>query len=163
MGDEQNGSLFNHEIPLARELELLRMYIEFEQLQYQDRFSYELTLDGKINADNYRIPPLILQPYVENAIKHGLLNLEPGTYGHLWIRFVCLDDETLICTIEDDGIGRARAEAIQRESLRKFKSRGTELVKRRVDILNQMGYDIRLQTHDRIGGGTVVTIQIGYQ
>ena len=160
LGDEENGSLFNHEIPLTRELDLLRMYIEFEQLQYEDRFDFEITIDGKINPDNYRIPPLIIQPYIENAIKHGLLNRD--TPGHLWIGFISLDDDTLICTIEDDGIGRVQAAKLQRESLRKFKSRGTELVKRRVEILNQMGYAIRIQESDRIGSGTVITIQIGY-
>ncbi|WP_158552650.1 histidine kinase [Spirosoma telluris] len=161
LSDSPNGSLFAHEISLAKEVELLRMYIEFEQLQYGNLIQYDLTIDGKLNPENYRVPPLLLQPYVENAIKHGLLYKEEP--GHLWIRFISIDDDALICTIEDDGVGREQAGEIQRTSFKKYKSRGTELIKRRVDILNQMGYAIRIQTNDRLAGGTVVTVQIGYQ
>lgn len=159
--DDAHGSMFAHEIPLANELELLRMYVEFEQLQYEDRFGFELTVDGKLNPENYRLPPLLIQPFVENAVKHGLLYKE--TKGNLWIRFVGLGEETLVCTIEDDGVGREAAHRIQAASLRKYKSRGTGLVEKRKDLLNEMGYDIHITTDDRIGGGTVVTVQIGYK
>lgn len=161
--DNKNGSLFSHEIQLSREVELLKMYIEFEQLQYVDRFEYEISLDGKLNTENYRVPPLILQPFVENAIKHGLLYKSPSEKGMLLIRFISLNEDTLICTIEDNGVGRTEANLIQTRSLKKYKSRGTELVKRRVDILNEMGYDITITVDDGITGGTVVTIQIGYR
>ncbi|MDI9871527.1 sensor histidine kinase [Flectobacillus roseus] len=161
--DNKNGSLFSHEIQLSREVELLKMYIEFEQLQYVDRFEYEISLDGKLNTENYRVPPLILQPFVENAIKHGLLYKSPSEKGMLLIRFISLNEDTLICTIEDNGVGRTEANLIQTRSLKKYKSRGTELVKRRVDILNEMGYDITITVDDGITGGTVVTIQIGYK
>jgi sensor histidine kinase YesM len=81
----------------------------------------------------------------------------------LLIRFISLNEDTLICTIEDNGVGRTEANLIQTRSLKKYKSRGTELVKRRVDILNEMGYDITITVDDGITGGTVVTIQIGYR
>ena len=160
LNDEKNGSLYASEIPLAREIELLKMYVEFEQLQYEDQFTYQLTVDGKLNTENYRIPPLIIQPFVENAIKHGLLYKK--TAGNLEIRFVAIDAETLLCTIEDDGVGRAAAREVQANSLRKYKSRGTGLVEKRKTLLNEMGYDIDIQTDDRLEGGTVVTIKIGY-
>ena len=160
LSNEKNSSLYANEIPLAREIELLKLYIEFEQLQYEGKFSYQLTTDGKLNLDNYRIPPLLIQPFVENAIKHGLLYKE--TAGELLIRFIALGDETLVCTIEDDGVGREAARQIQANSLRKYKSHGTGLVQKRKELLNEMGYDITIQTDDRLQGGTVVTIQIGY-
>ncbi len=163
LGDEQVGSLFKHEIVLSREVELLEMYIEFEQLQYENRFDFEIVLDKKLNPNNYRVPPLIIQPFIENAIKHGLLYKNPEEKGHLRVHFLSLDEDTLICTIEDDGVGRAKAAELQQASFKKYKSRGTELVKRRVNILNEMGYDIVIKTDDGLKGGTVVTIKIGYK
>ena len=163
LGDDQMGSLFKHEIILLREIDLLKMYVEFEQLQYTDRFDFEITLDGKLNPNNYRVPPLIIQPFVENAIKHGLLYKPHNENGKLWIHFLSLNEDTLICTVEDSGVGRIRAAEMQQISFKKYKSRGTELVKRRVEILNEMGYDIEIKTDDRLSGGTVVTIKIGYK
>lgn len=163
LGDEKVGSLFRHEIQLSKEIELLKMYIEFEQLQYTDRFSYEMRIDGKLNPNNYKVPPLIIQPFVENAIKHGLLYKELNEKGNLLVSFISLNEDTLLCTIEDNGVGREKAGEIQKKSLKKYKSRGTELVNRRVEILNEMGYDIQISTNDRLHGGTVVNIQIGYK
>ena len=161
LSNEKHGSLFTHEVPLAREIELLTMYIEFEQLQYEGRFTYEIVVADKLNPESYRVPPLILQPYVENAIKHGLLYTEQ--MGHLCIRFATIDEEVLICTIEDNGVGRQRARELQQSSLKKYRSRGTELVKRRVELLNQMGYIISIETADRPTGGTIVSIHLDYQ
>lgn len=161
LSNEEHGSLFAHEVPLAREIELLTMYIEFEKLQYGDRFTHEIVIAGKLNPEGYQVPPLILQPYVENAIKHGLLYAEKP--GHLCIRFETIDEEELICTIEDNGVGRQRARELQQSSLKKYRSRGTELTKRRVELLNQLGYAISIATADRPTGGTSVTIRIGYQ
>jgi LytS/YehU family sensor histidine kinase len=161
LGDEGQGSLFAHEIPLAQEIDLLQLYIDFEQLQYEGRFSYTIEVDNNLTPETYRVPPLILQPYVENAIKHGLLyQQEPG---HLSIRFTPEEEEVLVCTIEDNGVGRQRARALQEASLKRYRSRGTELIKRRVELLNQMGYAIDINTHDRPEGGTLVRIEIGYQ
>lgn len=161
LGNESHGSLFAHEIPLAQEIELLQLYIEFEQLQYAGRFTYTIEVPDSLTPETYRLPPLILQPYVENAIKHGLLYSQQP--GQLAIRFKLEEDEVLVCTIEDDGVGRQRARQIQDSSLKKYRSRGTELVKRRVELLNQMGYAITIDTDDRSEGGTLVRIEIGYQ
>lgn len=161
LSNEEHGSLFSHEVPLAREIELLTMYIDFEKLQYGDRFTHEIVVTGKLNPESYQVPPLILQPYVENAIKHGFPYAEQT--GHLRIRFATIDEEVLICTIEDNGVGRQRAHELQQSSLKKYRSRGTELVERRVELLNQMGYAISIETTDRPTGGTVVTIHIGYK
>ena len=162
IGEDQTGSLFQSEIVLSREIELLKMYIEFEQLQYSNRFTYEINMDGKLNESNYRVPPLIIQPFVENAIKHGLLYKNADEEGKLWIHFLSLDEDTLICTVEDNGVGREKASELQQNSFKKYKSRGTDLVNRRVKILNEMGYNINIQTNDRTKGGTVVTIKISY-
>ena len=162
--DKQTGSLYAHEIPLAKELELLRMYVEFEQLQFGNPFRFECIVDTDIAPDMCQIPPLLIQPYVENAVKHGLKTRPTASAdrpGYLSIRFA-KTDEILTCTIEDNGIGREAARRLKAQSLRAHQSRGTELVQKRVEILNQVGYFISIETSDLLGGGTVVVISIGY-
>lgn len=149
-----------NEIPLEQEMELLKMYIEFEQLQRQGRFSYEMLVDNALNTANRTIPPMIIQPYVENAIKHGLLYMDDGEgVGRLVITFTKAED-VLTITIEDNGVGRKRAAEIQQRSHQIYKSHGTRLVEDRVTILNEMGYHITIETNDRDGVGTVVIIKI---
>jgi hypothetical protein len=159
-GSHRATSLIEREITLAEELTLLHRYVNFEQLLYRDKITVHFdanSLDGKLNPDTITLPPMLIQPFVENAIKHGLVHkTEPG---NLWIRFMGVD-ETLICTIEDDGIGRDQMRHIHQTSRRAYKSLGADLVQQRVDTLNELGYAIRIRTDDRQAGGTVVTITI---
>ncbi len=159
--DNNESSIFKSEILLSTEIELIKLYVEFEQLQYEDRFEFSFLIDPKLNPDNNRIPPLLIQPFVENAIKHGLLPKVSG--GKLWIELRALDEDTLLCTVEDNGVGREQARLRRQNSLASYKSRGTELVENRKKILNEIGYDIRINTSDRPDGGTVVTIEIGFK
>ncbi|MBO0951833.1 sensor histidine kinase [Fibrella forsythiae] len=150
----------HHEITLADELILLRRYVAFEQLLYRDKITVHVdadSVDGKLNPEVITLPPLLIQPFVENALKHGLVHKEGP--GNLWIRFVGVG-ETLICIIEDDGIGRDQMRTIHAQSAKAYKSLGTSLVQQRVNFLNNLGYAIAIQTDDRLGGGTVVTITI---
>ncbi len=148
-----------YEISLEKEIELLRMYIEFEALQYEDEFEYEMKIDPELNESNYTLPPMIIQPFVENAIKHGLLPKKG--LGKLFVH-IYEENENLVCIIEDDGIGRSRSKEKKAKSLRAYKSHGTNLVRKRITILNGMGYNIRIKTMDRTGGGTFAKIQIGF-
>ena len=159
--DSSEGSIFKSEILLSTEIELIKLYVEFEQLQYEDRFEFSFLIDPKLNPSNNRIPPLLIQPFVENAIKHGLLPKVSG--GKLWIELRALDEDTLLCIVEDNGVGRQQARLRRQNSLAGYKSRGTELVENRKKILNEIGYDIRINTNDRPDGGTVVTIEIGFK
>ncbi len=155
---ELPNNTYSHEISLEEEEELLKMYIEFEQLQYKNTFEYSLEIGKNINKGNFTLPPMIIQPYIENSIKHGLLYKK--SKGFLNIDFQLGEEEILTCTIEDDGVGRKKANEIQEQSVSRFKSHGTKLVARRIEILNQMGYDIQIKTKDRPQGGTIVTIKI---
>lgn len=149
-----------NEIPLEQEMELLKMYIEFEQLQRQGRFGYDVVVEKNINIANRTIPSMIIQPYVENAIKHGLLYMDDDEgAGRLVVTFAQKED-ILCVTVEDNGVGRQRAAEIQRRSHQIYKSHGTRLVEDRVAILNEMGYHITIETDDRSDGGTIVTIKI---
>ena len=159
--EDSTHTIYEREIQLSEEIDFLRLYIELQQLRHQNLFEYDIRVDGKINTDSFRLPPLLFQPYVENAIVHGLHNKGGG--GHLIISFVQINEEELLCTIEDDGVGRAKMKEIQAQSYRKYKSRGSELVLQRIEILNETDYNILINTTDRVGGGTVVTIKVGYK
>ncbi len=149
--------LTTSEITLEEELELLHMYIQFEQLQREGKFDYEIIISDDISIENEYLPPLIVQPYVENAIKHGLLYKE--TKGKLIVSF-SKKGEQLICKVIDDGVGRDAAQQYQKESKKIYVSRGKKLVEDRVKILNEVGYEIILETSNNELGGTTVTISI---
>ncbi|MCX6219005.1 sensor histidine kinase [Spirosoma sp.] len=148
------------EVKLDKELEMLQMYVEFEHLQYRDRFTYAFDVAPTLVTSMWSIPPMLIQPFVENAIKHGLLYKE--TSGHLSIRIWPEDDDRLCIQIDDDGVGREGARRQQATSIKPYVSRGSGLVKKRIELLNQMGYHISLTTSDRPAGGTLVDLIINY-
>src|SRR4029453_3745956 len=86
---------------LSNELEALRLYIEMEALRFDKKFTYEIIVDEDVKADSIEVPPLIIQPYVENAIWHGLLHKEKG--GNLRIQVAMSGESMLQCTVQDDG------------------------------------------------------------
>jgi ligand-binding sensor domain-containing protein len=153
----------NHEIPLQKELDLLEMYAGFEVLQKKEKFKgngFEITVHPSVNVATMRIPPMIIQPYVENAIKHGIGYLTENHQGFISIHF-SKNDDLLRCVVTDNGVGREEAMRIQQQSRHLYVSYGTRLVKERAEILNQMDYDIAISTQDRPEGrGTIVTITI---
>lgn len=158
----RNG-IATQEITLEQEIELLEMYIQFEQMKYEHCFKYNIKFDrDEIVPGNETLPPLLLQPYVENAIKHGLLK-RGDQKGELLVHFY-KDDNYLICRIEDNGVGVKRSQESQKDAILLHKSRGKELVERRVRVLNQGKYDIQISSPSpKNGGGTVVTLKIGYK
>ncbi|MFN3379105.1 MAG: histidine kinase [Runella zeae] len=152
---------FAREISLTREIELLTMYVELMQLQYEGRFETQFEIEGSLNTDNYRLPPFLIQPYVENAIVHGLLN--STQVGLLKLHFFTLPDETLVCKVEDNGIGRKAAAEFQKFKTQSKSSVSTTLTAQRAKLLNQLGYHIEINVEDAIKTtGTIVTIQINH-
>ena len=121
-------------IALSDELEALKLYIEMERLRFDEAFSYEICIAGKVYAETAMVPPLILQPYVENAIWHGLLHLPKP--GHLRIEIGQVGD-CLTCAIEDNGIGRNAAAELHSKSATKAKSMGSKLTEERIKLLNR--------------------------
>lgn len=120
---------------LANELEALRIYIEMESLRFNNKFTYNILLDQEVYVDIMEVPPLIIQPYVENAIWHGLLHKE--TAGHLAIHLSMLGDNMLQCIIEDNGVGRGKAKEYKSKSATTKKSLGMKLTEDRISILNK--------------------------
>ncbi|RMG55234.1 MAG: hypothetical protein D6722_28120, partial [Bacteroidetes bacterium] len=118
-----NAVLRNSErlsIPLNEEMEMLTHYIKLEQLRLSDRFTYAITVDDSLPMHAILVPPMLLQPVVENAIWHGLqykirhLN-EPGRV-EIVIRRSELTPNLLLCEITDNGIGRAKSQELQAQS-----------------------------------------------
>lgn len=133
-------------ISLSEELELLELYIELEQLRFDGKFDYNIQLSPDLNPDDLEIPSMMLQPYVENAINHGLRNKDG--YGMLQLSFL-EEGENIKIIIEDDGIGREKAKEIKEGQNQKRISRGMQLLADRLKILKEMGeVDIYVETKD---------------
>ena len=123
-------------IPLAKELELLELYIKLEHSRFSDKFDYEMDVDKKIDVDAFQIPPMLLQPYIENAIWHGLRYKEEK--GFLKIKVRQITEDMLEIRIEDNGIGRKRSAELKTTNQKKQKSKGMGNIKKRIQILNDM-------------------------
>ena len=125
--------------PLTNEIELLELYVKLEHFRFKDKFEYSLTVDDSINTNDFVIPPMLLQPYVENAVWHGLRYKEDK--GKLEIDFKQIDPETVSISITDDGIGRKKSKDLKTENQKKQNSKGMGNIKKRISILNAMYKD----------------------
>lgn len=123
-------------ISLSEELDLLIAYINLESLRFSDKFGFVVHLDEEIDAEDYAIPPMLIQPFVENAIKHGLLH--KSDYGLLKINFSLLDEKRLRVVVEDDGIGVVRSKELNKWKQKSHSSLAIDMVQERLEILSQM-------------------------
>ncbi|HZE84960.1 MAG TPA: histidine kinase [Puia sp.] len=128
----------NKLITLEDELEMLRLYLDMERLRFKDRFDYKISFLNSVDLGSIQIPPLLLQPFAENAIWHGLMNKEDN--GRLEISFR-LDQDMLICTITDNGVGREAAALLKSKSAMKEKSMGLRITKERLSLINKAAKD----------------------
>jgi ligand-binding sensor domain-containing protein len=119
---------------LQQELEMLKIYIELEQMRFSKSFEFILNMDEKIDTRMVSIPTMLIQPYVENAIWHGLMNLKGTRNGMLKIDISKNGELKII--IEDNGVGREQAMVLRKNS--SHKSMGMELNRKRVELLNNM-------------------------
>ncbi len=123
-------------IKLSEELSALQLYVEMENFRFNDKFDYEIDVHPSINIESVDIPPMILQPYVENAIWHGLMHKEENR-GKLTINIQPTKDG-LFFFIEDNGIGRERATQIKTRTAAKHKSVGMQITHDRIAITNEL-------------------------
>jgi PAS domain S-box-containing protein len=121
-------------INLADELDLLRYYINLEMVRFENKFEFVLDIDPGLDLDNIEIPSLLIQPYVENAILHGLYS-KPDK-GLLRIA-VKNDGDRVLFSVEDNGIGRRAAQALRAKNFPKHKSMGTILTEERLRLINE--------------------------
>ena len=145
----------------SEELHLITTYLELEKLRFRTGFEY--TVKGMENTDDIKIPAMIIQPFIENAIKHGLLH-KSGT-KRLTIEFK--QNEVLQCIITDNGIGRTASEAINRNRKERHESFATDTIEKRFALLGEY-YDMELGFHyidleeNGSPSGTRVIIKIPY-
>lgn len=148
-------------IPLEKELEALQLYLELEALRFDNKFEYKIAVDEDIDTAMLKVPPLIIQPYAENAIWHGLMHKQEK--GHLEIGLY-EKDETLFCKITDDGVGRKRALALKSKSSMVNKSMGMRITGDRIASLQKNKTNFisitDLVLPDGNPGGTEVLIKI---
>lgn len=150
-------------ITLAEELEVLELYIQLERIRFDNKFSYHIHIDESISTDSTEMPPLIIQPFVENAILHGLLPLPAG--GALHIR-VQKNENHILFVIEDNGIGRQQAKLNKPVNTQHRKSHGIDITLKRIELFNkQYEFDgtvriIDLQTADGKPAGTRIEIPV---
>ncbi len=122
-------------ITLQEELDILELYLSLEKLRFGDDFVYLLHVEENIDRHALCIPPILLQPFVENAIKHGLLHKR----GMKRLKISFYIDSDLVCEIEDNGVGRKRAHEIKERSSIRHRSFSTEATSERIQLLNHMG------------------------
>lgn len=120
-------------IPIGKELEMLENYLELEKLRLADQFDYKVVTGPDVDVDYVEIPSMIIQPFLENAIWHGLLH--KSNRGLLTLSFHIVDEQ-LRCTIEDNGIGRNAAAGIKQHNGQKHASKGLQITRDRLSLYN---------------------------
>ncbi len=154
-------------ITLSNELEVLKLYLSLEALRFKQSFNYDITVDENIESDVVQLPSLLLQPYVENAVWHGLRHKQGEKALAIFITEM---DEQLEIIIEDNGVGREKSAAIKNQKLgaEQFESKGTLLATQRIEIINQqypgMAKTETIDLKDSVGNATgtrvIITLPI---
>lgn len=134
-------------ITLASELEALRLYIEMESIRFEKKFTCNISFTEEVYPESIYVPPLIIQPYVENAIWHGLLH--KTTEGTLSVHISRKGSDMLQCIIEDNGVGRTKARELKSKTASSRKSLGMQLTESRLVLLSrQAGLDASVDIED---------------
>jgi LytS/YehU family sensor histidine kinase len=121
-------------ISLKEELETLKLYVELEQMRYRDDFGFELNIETGVETHRWLVPPLILQPYVENAIGHGLA---PKTGVKKLLVEIAKSGNNISFTIRDNGVGRSFSKKISNLKDSKHKSVAMELTRKRINLAGE--------------------------
>lgn len=122
-------------VPLEREVEMLRYYLELEALRFKTPFTFELHVDEDLEGEPVELPTMLIQPYIENAIWHGLRH--KGTAGHLNVRFALRGDR-LECIVEDNGIGREASRELNKQRSSVHRSMGMRVSADRLKLYGEL-------------------------
>lgn len=150
-------------IILSEEIASLQLYLELEAMRFKDKLEYSIKVDSNVDADFIELPPMIVQPYAENAIWHGLMPKKDG--GMLSVHISQESDTAVYIVIKDNGIGRAKAAELKMKQLPEHVSIGTKITGERIALLNerqQHGADVHIADDFTDGqpSGTTVTIKL---
>lgn len=146
-------------IPLFKEQEILSLYLKLEHYRFRDKFDYEINLDEDIRTETVEVPPMLIQPYIENAVWHGLRYKE--TKGKLVLN-ISAENGFLVVEITDDGIGRKKSAELKTVNQRRHTSTGLKNIQERLQIINKVyKTDYRVNIEDVTEqGGTRVRIYL---
>lgn len=125
-------------VSLREELDTLKCFLSLEELRLSEDFKYTISIDHQINPESIIVPAMIFQPFVENAIWHGIKNKEEPRRGIVKIEINKISEKQIECIIEDNGVGRVRAIEIQKTSVLRNKSWGTTITEQRISSLKEL-------------------------
>ena len=150
-------------VALRDEIKLLKSYLEIEKMRFGEDFNFCINIDPVLNIDQTEIPTMLLQPIVENAVNHGIFHKQGK--GTICLDFKKEDANSFLVSISDDGIGVAKAQEINKKSLKRHRSRSTEILKKRIQLLNMSGkwkisYEMKDLTEDKTEYSTRVSLKI---
>jgi len=153
-------------ISLKDELSVIKLYLDAEKLRFEDRLNYQIILDDEVEDEFIKIPPMLIQPYVENAVKHGIMHSSEN--GLLKIEAVIIEDELLQITVEDNGVGREKAEFYKKQNTGNHNSFSTKANEERLNNIaletgikaNVNTIDLLSDNGDGIGTKVVVTLPL---
>lgn len=156
------------QITLQEEIETIKLYLELERKRFSNAFDFSINVADEIITEEINIPPMMVQPYVENSIWHGLMHLE-NKKGTIAIDVEMIDNNLLSIKIEDNGIGRKAAAENQKGELKTYKSHGLKITKERMELLEKkFDHTLKVKIEDKINPegiaeGTIVwvTLQVG--
>jgi LytS/YehU family sensor histidine kinase len=154
----------NELVPFPKDMEALQLYVDLERLRFNNKFEYQTNIDPQLTEGEYRVPSLLIQPYVENAIIHGL-GLSTREDAHVCVS-AALHGEYICYRITDNGVGRARAREVRLLNNPNHQSVGLSITENRIHIFSHQQHStgrvtITDLTHeDGTAAGTEVEVMI---
>lgn len=149
-----------NEISLKEEIEILSAYLELEKLRFGSDFSYNINIDKNIDVDDLKIHPMLIQPFIENAIKHGLLHKKGEKILSINVELT----NGVTCIIDDNGVGRKKSAEIKNRNTQQHQSFATQASEKRIELLNSIGtkkYSFNIIDKEN-ETGTKVIVKIPY-
>ncbi|MFC2107617.1 histidine kinase [Bacteroidota bacterium] len=156
-------SSFEEYVPLEEEISTIENYFELQKVRFENTFDYSIEVDKAIDPENIYIPPMLLQPFIENSIEHGFKNRD--TMGNIQVCFT-LEDDMMLVELEDDGIGREKSQELLFKENKHHKSKATSITRDRIKVLNKKNkkkilldiQDLKNENNDPIGTKVIFKI-----
>lgn len=123
-------------VPVSEEIDRLDLYLQIELMRFEDKFEYHISIADDVDIESIEIPPMLLQPYVENCILHGIL--PSGKNGRIDIRVEHTSDQRIVFSIQDNGIGIEESKSRKMSKMSPHVSRGTSITTQRIQLLGAM-------------------------
>jgi LytS/YehU family sensor histidine kinase len=127
-------------ISLEKEIEFISNYLDLEKLRFENMFEYEIRVDPALDKEAIQVPTLLIQPLLENSVKHGFRHIEKG--GRIEVEFSSIEDTHLEILIRDNGVGMDDTNRQSPESKEK-ESYGIEIVRQRIALIRERTVDVR--------------------